>query len=203
MNEEKNDPLPSSYLIRIVDDEAAVREGLQFMLKAEGYRIALYTSAEEFCRKDDFQQPGVLVLDVKMPGLSGYELFAQLQNQNFPYPIIFLSGHGTITMAVEQMKRGAFDFMEKPIDPDRFLKRLQAALSYLDRQKRQAQGRLAVLTHREWQIVQWILRGLSNKEMAAALSLSERTVETHRASAYRKLGVNTAKSLAELLQRTH
>lgn len=191
----------SRMLIRIVDDEADVRDALRFMLEAEGWRVSVHASAEDFLESDRPEVPGVCVLDVRMPGVGGTELFARLRERTPAHPVIFLSGHGTLNLAVEQMRRGAFDFMEKPIDPEVFLARIgEAAARDLERD-RSREALLGRLSRRERQIAAWVLRGLSNREMAEALGLSERTVENHRASLYRKLGVNSARGLEALLGR--
>jgi two-component system response regulator DctR len=188
-------------LIRLVDDDLSVLAGLEYLLKIEGYESRSYTSAGDFLLGDDETVPGCAVLDIKMPGMSGLELQNNLIERKYPHPLIFLSGHGDIDIAVSAVKKGALDFLQKPINPERFLAIVSEAI---ETDRRLAKGELSEedllrllekLTDREHQIIRLLLQGVANRDIAERLSLSTRTVENHRAAAYRKLEVNSLEQL--------
>lgn len=188
-------------LIRIVDDDDAVRRALCFMLECEGYCVACYDSAGAFLRADAPSRSGCLVLDVCMPDMTGLQLQQELNARHYTVPIVFLSGHGDIDMAVGALKDGAVDFVQKPVDDEKFLASIERALA-LDAQRRshspsqsERQALLRTLTSRESDVLAWILQGLSNRQIGHKLHISERTVEGHRLRALHKLGV---RSVAEL-----
>lgn len=190
-------------IIRVVEDDPSVRNGLEYLLLSEGYESELYESAEDFLAGDAASVPGCVILDIKMPGMSGLELQNILIERNYPHPIIFLSGHGDIDIAVGAVKKGALDFLQKPVNADTFLEIVKEAIE-LDRLKTgnlyKPQDLLILiekLTEREKQIIGLIFQDISNKSIAERLNLSSRTVENHRAAAYRKLGVNSAEQLKD------
>ncbi len=196
----------SRFLIRIVDDDEALRISLAFLLEAEGWDVKTFADAREFLSADSCTQPGCLVLDVRMPGMTGPELQRELIARGSVLPVVFLTGHGDMEMAVDAMKRGAVDFIAKPIDPEKFVTAIRSALQH---QMRSAAGvpagaeavsRWNALTEREKEICSLLASGLLNRETAERLSISERTVEGHRASAFRKLSIRTVKELALLLE---
>ena len=189
----------------VVDDDDAVRASLRLLLKSVGLEVQTYGSATEFLGSYNGQQPGCLVLDVRMPGLSGMELQEQLNLQGAISPVIFVTGHGDVPMAVEAMQHGAFDFLQKPFRDQDLLDRIQRAL-VRDRENRvqllqqdQIRTRLAALTPREREVLQLMTRGRPNKLMAADLGLSQRTIEIHRARVMEKMH---ASSLAQLVRMT-
>ena len=189
----------------VVDDDDAVRASLRLLLKSVGLEVQTYGSASEFLGSYNGQQPGCLVLDVRMPGLSGMELQEQLNLQGAIIPVIFVTGHGDVPMAVEAMQHGAFDFLQKPFRDQELLDRIQRAL-VRDRenrvqllQKDQIRTRLGSLTPREREVLQLMTRGRPNKLMAADLGLSQRTIEIHRARVMEKMH---ASSLAQLVRMT-
>ena len=189
----------------VVDDDDAVRASLRLLLKSVGLEVQTYGSATEFLGSYNGQQPGCLVLDVRMPGLSGMELQEQLNLQGAIIPVIFVTGHGDVPMAVEAMQHGAFDFLQKPFRDQDLLDRIQRAL-VRDRenrvqllQKDLIRTRLASLTPREREVLQLMTRGRPNKFMAADLGLSQRTIEIHRARVMEKMH---ASSLAQLVRMT-
>ncbi len=189
----------------VVDDDDAVRASLRLLLKSVGLEVQTYASASEFLSSYNAQQPGCLVLDVRMPGLSGMELQEQLNLQGAIIPVIFVTGHGDVPMAVEAMQHGAFDFLQKPFRDQELLDRIQRAL-VRDRenrvqllQKDQIRTRLGSLTPREREVLQLMTRGRPNKLMAADLGLSQRTIEIHRARVMEKMH---ASSLAQLVRMT-
>lgn len=188
-------------LIRIVDDDDALRISLSFLLQAEGWSVASYASAKEFLARDAPSVPGCIVLDVRMPEMSGLELQQELISRGNALPIVFLTGHGTMSMSVAAMKEGAVDFVAKPIDPEAFVEAIRQAISRQQirgfgiENRAQAVQRLQSLTSRELEVCRLLAKGLLNREAAERLGISERTVEGHRASAFRKLSVRTVKDL--------
>jgi len=186
-----------------VDDDAAVRSSLRLLVKSVGLSAAVFTSAQEFLSSYDTRQPGCLVLDVRMPGMSGLELQQQLNLRGAVIPVIFITGHGDIPMAVEAMQHGAFDFLQKPFRDQDLIDRIQRALEK-DRENRAALGqrarireRLDSLTPREREVLALVTSGKANKVMAADLGLSQRTVEIHRAHVMEKMA---ASSIAQLVR---
>ena len=189
--------------VYIVDDDAAVRGALLMLLKSVGLRGSGYASAHEFLSSYHQQQPGCLVLDVRMPGLSGLELQQQLNLRGATLPVLFMTGHADVPMAVEAMQAGAFDFLQKPFRDQDLLDRIQRALqhdSQLRGEQQQAQQlreRYATLTPREVQVMKLMTDGRPNKLMAVDLNLSQRTIEIHRAHVMEKM---QARSLAQLVR---
>jgi len=187
----------------IVDDDEAVRNSLRFLLKSVGLAATTLPSAREFLDSYRQDQPGCLVLDVRMPGMSGLELQQQLNLRGAIIPVIFITGHGDIPMAVEAMQHGAFDFLQKPFRDQDLIDRIQRALA-ADKKNRAAlterdriRSRLDSLTPREREVLTLMMRGKPNKVMAAELGLSQRTVEIHRARVMEK---TDASSLAQLVR---
>lgn len=187
----------------VVDDESSVRSSLQWLLESIRLKVETFDSAEAFLAKILTDRPGVLVLDVRMPGLTGPELMDRLHEKHFGMPIIFLSGHGDVPLAVHTMKGGAFDFLQKPYNNQQFLERVRTALELdaKNRSMRRQQGdtatRIDGLSGREREILDLVIEGQSNKVIGRALGISYKTVEAHRARLMRKMGVA---SFAELMQ---
>jgi RNA polymerase sigma factor (sigma-70 family) len=176
---------------------------LRLLLKSVGLPAVMYATAQEFLATYEPQHPGCIVLDVRMPGLSGLELQEQLNVRGAIIPVIFITGHGDIPMAVEAMQHGAFDFLQKPFRDQDLLDRIQKAMAH-DRQNRadlrerdRIRERLESLTPREREVLQLVTHGKANKVMAAELGVSQRTVEIHRARVMEKMG---ATSLAQLVR---
>lgn len=187
----------------VVDDDEGVRNSLRFLLKSVGLQTQALSSATEFLDAYKASQPGCLVLDVRMPGMSGLELQQQLNLRGAVIPVIFITGHGDIPMAVEAMQQGAFDFLQKPFRDQDLIDRIQRALER-DAHNRAAleqhariRERLDSLTPREREVLALMTRGKPNKIMAAELGVSQRTVEIHRARVMEKSG---AASLAQLVR---
>lgn len=186
----------------IVDDDEAVRHSLALLVKSMSLRAETFESARAFLDQHDPTRPGCLVLDIRMPLMSGLELQQQIAERGIAIPIIFITGHGDVSMAVQAMRAGAVDFVEKPFKDQDLLDRINQALA-LDRSRRAAadqreaiRGRFAALTPREHEVMRRIVHGQANKVIAVELGVSERTVEIHRAKVMSKTG---AKSLAELV----
>jgi two-component system, LuxR family, response regulator FixJ len=187
----------------IVDDDEAVRNSLRLLVKSVGLSAVTANSAHEFLTTYDAVEPGCLILDVRMPGMSGIELQQQLNLRGAVIPVIFITGHGDIPMAVEAMQQGAFDFLQKPFRDQDLIDRVQRALEK-DRANRaelleraRIRERRDSLTPREREVLELVASGKPNKVMAADLSLSQRTVEIHRARVMEKMG---ASSLAQLVR---
>jgi two-component system response regulator FixJ len=187
----------------VVDDDDAVRNSLRLLLKSAGLTTAVAASAEEFLSNYDTAHPGCLVLDVRMPGMSGLELQHELNVRGATIPVIFITGHGDIPMAVEAMQHGAFDFLQKPFRDQDLLDRVQRALTRDTeyrarlRQTDRIRERLASLSPREREVLDLVTQGKANKMVAGELGVSQRTVEIHRAHVMQKM---EAGSLAELVR---
>jgi two-component system, LuxR family, response regulator FixJ len=193
----------SAPTVFIVDDDEAVRSALRLLMKSAGHAATCFESAQDFLARYSAQQPGCLVLDVRMPGMSGMELQHELNSRGAIIPVIFISGHGDIPMAVEAMQHGAFDFLQKPFKDQDLLDRVAKAVA-ADATARaellqveQIRALLATLTPREREVLNMVVSGKPNKIMAADLSLSQRTVEVHRARVMEKM---RARSLAQLVR---
>lgn len=190
-------------MIHIVDDEEAVRRSTSFLLKTSGYRATTYASGDIFLQAVRTAEPGCVLLDVRMPGRDGIEVQAALAERGVAMPVIMLTGHGDVTIAVQAMKAGAVDFLEKPFDQARLLAAIDTAMGRLDdlegRADRSEAASLAVasLTKREQDVLTGMASGLPNKSIAFDLGISSRTVEVHRANLMAKLQV---KSLSEALR---
>ena len=189
--------------IYVVDDDAAVRDSLRMLLKADGHEVETYSSAEEFlavCRQGML---GCIILDIKMPGMDGQALQAELNRRGMKLPVIFLSGQGTIPVTVRTIKAGAVDFLTKPVDGAELLSSVRQALKQDDFQVGQDTGRhmsrrLLALTAREREIMLLTIEGQTSKEIARQLSISYRTVESHRAHILRKTGASNLIELARI-----
>ena len=195
-----NAPQPTVF---IVDDDEPVRSALRLLMKSVGHATATFGSAQEFLVGYSNQQPGCLVLDVRMPGMSGMQLQQELNRRGATIPVVFITGHGDVPMAVEAMQSGAFDFVQKPFDDRELLDRVVKALA-ADAIMRAQQIEvdsirklLATLTPREREVLGLMVAGKLNKTMAAQLNLSQRTVEVHRSRVMEKMH---ARSLAQLIR---
>ena len=191
--------------LAIIDDDQALRHSLQWLLESSGYQADLYASADAFLTRIEDHQPACILLDVRMPGMSGLELQQTLNLRASMIPIIIITGHGDIDMAVQAMKAGAVDFIEKPFDDDSLLNAIERALVYnqsVQEQQRlgaNLQQRINRLTPREQEVLQMVTNGDANKKMALTLGVSTKTIEAHRAKVMDKM---EATSLAELVKMT-
>jgi FixJ family two-component response regulator len=189
--------------IFVVDDDSAVRDALKLLLRSVGHAVETYASAQEFLDAYSEDRPGCLVLDIRMPGMSGLELQQRLNEKHSILPIIFITGHGDVPMAVEAMQAGAVDFIQKPFRDQDLIDRINQALEK-DSSNRAALGerndirrRLETLTPREREVLDLVVHGKANKVIAGDLKLSQRTVEIHRARVMEKM---QASSLAHLVR---
>jgi two-component system response regulator FixJ len=193
-----------SPLVHLIDDDDAVRNGLALLISTVGLRVQGWSDPQQFLREFPRQDIGAIVLDVRMPGLSGLTVLDTLVAQGVDQPVIMLTGHGTVEMCRRAFKAGAAEFLEKPVDDEVLLEALQNAVRQhvKSRQRlaadRAARERYAQLSEREKEVAGLIVEGLTNKEIGRALALSPRTVETHRANLFAKL---RAESLAQLIRR--
>jgi len=191
-------------IIFVVDDDEAVRLSTEMLIRSMGLRVEAFEAAAEFLEDFDPQQPGCLILDIRMPGMSGLELQEHLNEIGATIPVVFVTGHGDVPMAVKAMKAGAVDFIQKPFRDQELIDRVHAALdrdseSRLESQvKEKIQERVDLLTSREFEVMELVVEGQANKEIAFDLGLSPRTVEIHRARVMSKM---TAASLPDLVRK--
>lgn len=194
----------SNAIIHVVDDDPAVRDSLRFTLSAADHDVRTYESALELLARLDAREPGIVITDVRMPGMTGLELVGRLKEEGFGHPVIVLTGHADVTMAVEAMKAGVVDFLEKPFDDQALLGAIEVAQRRLagasDRQaERDDIGRrIASLTAREVDVFNAIASGESNKSAALKLGISPRTVEIYRANVMEKMGARTLSDLVRM-----
>ena len=187
----------------VVDDDAAVRQGLRFMLRVAEYDVEAFPSARSFLENYDPRRGGCLLLDVQMPQMTGLDLQQRLNVRGWRIPVIFITGHGTVPLAIAAMKAGAFDFIEKPLREDSLLESIERALRWNDRayeerlERASLQVRAALLTPREREVFELVVAGEPNKVIARHLGISFRTVELHRAHIVEKLH---ARSLSDLIR---
>ncbi len=190
--------------VYVVDDDEGVRDGLSLLLATIGQPCELFESASDFLEAYNDEICGCLVLDIRMPRMTGLDLQEKLIAMGSKLPIIFITGHGDIPMAVEAMRRGAVDFIRKPFREHGLLERINEALDVDDTVRKQAtdrkavEERLAVLTERELEVFERVADGHMNKVIAADLGISERTVEVHRGQVMKKLGVRTLAQLVRI-----
>lgn len=194
--------MKQASIVHIIDDDKAIRDSTSMLAKSAGWQALTYCSAEDFLSSYDSAGPGCLIMDVRMPGMTGIELQRLLPTKGIFLPVIVMSGHADIPMAVQAIKAGAIDFLEKPFDGEVFISQVRTCFSALSL-VRPSQGEqqaecLHQLTPRENEILNLLVDGKSNKCIAQSLGISPRTVEVHRASVMKKLD---ASSLADLVRR--
>ncbi|GAB4154017.1 MAG: response regulator FixJ [Sphingomonadales bacterium] len=195
---------PDEPLVHVIDDDDSMRDSLQFLLTSAAIPSLCYASADAFLESPNENRPqGCVLTDIRMPGTNGLELLNVMRRRDCLLPVIMITGHGDIAMAVEAMKAGAFDFIEKPFDDTRLLKAVQAALAFTrsvgakEEERAEILGRMAQLTVRERQVLDGLVAGQPNKTIAGNLGISPRTVEIYRANVMTKLD---AGSLSELVR---
>lgn len=193
-------------LVRIVDDDAEQLKSLAFLLRMGGFEVMTYQSAQSFLEMDDPRKPGCLLLDHRMPGMTGMELQAELVERGSLLPVIFLSAHGDIPMAMQAVHRGAMDFLVKPTAPDVLIAAVEKAVkkSFEDLAADAGQADLAekaaTLTDRELEVARLVAQGLLNKQIGDKLGISLPTVKLHRGNAAKKLGVRSVVAMAKALE---
>ena len=196
--------IPKKGTVYVVDDDEAVRDSLQWLLEGKDYRVRCFDSAESFLARYDAREVACLIVDIRMEGMSGLELQDRLIENKSPLPIVFITGHGDVPMAVDTMKKGALDFIQKPFDEaklDHLVERMLDKARDAFAGHQQAASRdalLAKLTGRESQVLERIVAGRLNKQIADDLGISIKTVEAHRANIMEKLGANTVADLLKI-----
>jgi two-component system response regulator FixJ len=195
--------MSSEDIVHVIDADEAVRESLEFLLRSAKVSVRTYESAVAFLEASLDPRSGCIITDVRMPGIDGIELLRRLQERNVQVPVIVMTGHGDVPLAVEAMKIGAMDFLEKPFDDEVLLSSVRTALSRHEMgaqegaERAAIQERLAALSNRERQVLGGLITGYPNKTIAYELGISPRTVEIYRANVMTKMG---AKSLSELVR---
>jgi FixJ family two-component response regulator len=190
-------------IVFVIDDDASMRRALSYLLQSAGYKVETHSSAEGFLRREHYDGVGCIILDVRMPGLNGMDLQEKLMGSDYTMPIIFLTGHGELSMGVEAMKKGAIDFLTKPCDDEQLLGAVRSAIekdkqargSY--KEKQEIRGRIELLTPRENEILRYVISGMLNKQIAVKLGIAEQTVKIHRGRIMEKL---CAESVADLVR---
>ncbi len=197
----------SEATIFVVDDDPGVRQSLEMLIRAIGQSVETYASAGEFLDAYTSERPGCLVLDLRMPGMSGLELQEELGSRGSNLPVIFITAHGDVPTAVDAVKGGAIDFIQKPFRDQDLIEKIELALEQNERaledtaERGDVQARVASLTSRERQVMDIVVDGKTNKAMATELRLSERTVEIHRARVMSKMGAESLPDLVKMALR--
>lgn len=201
------DARKSRAVIRIVDDDKGVRDSYKYLIEGEGWLVRTYSSAEDFLQNDDPTIQGCGVFDVRMPGLSGLELQAKLAQRSTQLPVILVSAHGDIEMAVKALKQGAMDFLCKPVVDEKLLEAIDRAVekSFSDTQEQIENSKIIEcwnsLSRREREVALLVYEGLMNKVIADRMNIAERTVQVHRANLCQKLGVRNAVGISKCLNQ--
>ena len=196
--------IPKKGTVYVVDDDEAVRDSLQWLLEGKGYRVRCFDSAESFLSRYDAREVACLIVDIRMGGMTGLELQTRLIETKSPLPIVFITGHGDVPMAVDSMKKGAMDFIQKPFKEEELVNLVERMLDsaresfseYQNAANRDAL--LSKLTGREAQVLERIVAGRLNKQIADDLGISIKTVEAHRANIMEKLNANTVADLLKI-----
>ena len=192
-------------IVYVVDDDEAVRDSLQWLLEGKDYRVRCFESAEAFLARYDPREVACLIADIRMHGMTGLELQDKLIERHSPLPIVFLTGHGDVPMAVDTMKKGALDFIQKPFDESALVSVVERMLehartAFTDQQQAATrEALLAKLTGRESQVLERIVAGRLNKQIADDLGISIKTVEAHRANIMEKFSANTVADLLKVV----
>ncbi len=196
--------IPKKGTVYVVDDDEAVRDSLQWLLEGKGYRVRCYESAETFLGRYDAREVACLIVDIRMAGMSGLELQSRLIETHSPLPVVFITGHGDVPMAVDTMKKGAMDFIQKPFKEEQLVDLVERMLERAKETFSEHQlavnreALLAKLTLRESQVLERIVAGRLNKQIADDLGISIKTVEAHRANIMEKLSANTVADLLKI-----
>ena len=198
----------STPLVYVVDDDDAVRDSLLLLLRSIGINGRAFATAGDFLNAYDPKQHSCLITDIRMPGMSGLDLQRELKDRGAPIPVILITGHGDVPMAVDAMKEGALDFIEKPFRDQDLLDRVQQALTWDEEHRSKnlealsIQERIATLTPRETEVMELVVQGCANKVIAQDLGVSQRTVEIHRARVMEKMGMRSLAALVRAVEKT-
>ena len=196
--------IPKKGTVYIVDDDEAVRDSVQWLLEGQDFRVRCFESAESFLSRYDPREVACLIVDIRMGGMTGLELQDRLVERQSPLPIVFITGHGDVPMAVDTMKKGAMDFIQKPFNEESLVPLVermleQARANFAEHQQAASRDALlSKLTGREAQVLERIVAGRLNKQIADDLGISIKTVEAHRANIMEKLGANTVADLLKI-----
>jgi len=199
--------MPSKGKVYVIDDDEAMRDSLNFLLASTGFDVVLFESAQIFLDTLPDLAFGCVLSDVRMPGIDGIELLKRMKARNSPLPIVIMTGHGDIPLAVEAMKLGAVDFLEKPFDDDRLVAMIETAIRRAEPAAKSEAltqdivARVATLSPRERQVMDGLIAGLSNKLIARDYDISPRTIEVYRANVMTKMQANSLSELVRLAMR--
>ncbi len=199
--------IPSNSLVFAIDDDASVRKGLKRLLRSAGYKSEIFESASDFLERDQHAGPACVILDVRMPALNGMDLQETLIQRRRDEQLVFITGHGDISMCAQAMKAGAVDFLPKPFRADELLQCVERALIRSTEQRRRsteknkARHLLALLTPREFEVMQLVTTGMLNKQIAGELGTAEKTVKVHRGRMMQKLRVSSVAGLVRLVEK--
>jgi FixJ family two-component response regulator len=191
----------------IIDDDASVRKSLSRLLRSAGFEVETFASAELFLKREHYDGIGCLVLDVRMPGISGIDLQDELSKADYSMPIVFITGHGNIPMGVHAIKKGAVDFLAKPFEDEDLLQAVREAITKDTQGKKEyaevheVRERIALLTARERDVLRYVITGMLNKQIAYELGIAEKTVKVHRGRIMEKLGVDSVADLVRLAEK--
>ena len=199
--------IDENSVVFLVDDDNAIRRSFSRLLRSNGLHVESFASAQDFLNREHFDGNGCLVLDIKMPELSGTDLFKELQKADYSMPVVFVTGHGDIPTGVQAMKEGAMDFLTKPVDEEQLLNAVRSALARdaVESEKyvevTHIRQRLRTLTDREHEVLTYVITGMLNKQIAYTLGISEKTVKIHRGRVTEKLGVRSVAELVRLAEK--
>ncbi len=199
--------IPTNSLVFAIDDDASVRKGLKRLLRSAGYKSEIFESASDFLERDQHAGPACVILDVRMPALNGMDLQETLIQRRRDEQLVFITGHGDISMCAQAMKAGAVDFLPKPFRADELLQCVERALIRSTEQRRRsteknkARHLLALLTPREFEVMQLVTTGMLNKQIAGELGTAEKTVKVHRGRMMQKLRVSSVAGLVRLVEK--
>jgi FixJ family two-component response regulator len=199
--------IPSNSLVFAIDDDASVRKGLKRLLRSAGYKSEIFESASDFLERDQHAGPACVIVDVRMPALNGMDLQETLIQRQRDEQLVFITGHGDISMCAQAMKAGAVDFLSKPFRGDELLQCVERALIRSTEQRRrsaeknEARHLLALLTPREFEVMQLVITGMLNKQIAGELGTAEKTVKVHRGRMMQKLCVSSVAELVRLVEK--
>ena len=199
--------MTTNGIVYVIDDDEAMRDSLSFLLDSSGYSVTLFDDAQRFLDALPGLTFGCVLSDVRMPGIDGIELLKLMKTQHSPFPILIMTGHGDVPLAVEAMKLGAVDFLEKPFEDDRLITMIESAIRQAEpAAKNEAitqdvAGRVASLSPRERQVMEGLVAGLSNKLIAREYDISPRTIEVYRANVMTKMQANSLSELVRLAMR--
>ena len=194
-------------VVFIVDDDSSVRRSLERLVQSVGLTAKSFASAKEFLQSGHGKETGCLVLDMRMPEISGLELQEKMTRAGILLPIIFISGHGTVPMSVRAMKAGALDFLQKPFDEQDLLEAVYRALDRCRQEKaarekrEEVEARIRSLTPKEYEVFTWVITGMTNKNIADRLAAAEKTVKVHRASIMKKMGAQSVADLVRMAEK--